>query len=369
MAYLNRIQKFTVHSLRVTGQVAGGRYRSPLPALLRSMFGGLLLLFMALLFITHPRPSLAQAPDAEVDFFVVPDQAGKPLTVGDRITLRLEVNHPADSRIILPQLEAEWEAFEVVDQTPPEVIDHDDGTATTTRNIVVTLFAPGQYQTPSLVVTHRKPDGSLEELAAPVVSLNISSVLTDDLELRDLKPQADLPVPPLWPWVVGGLLASILLAGLLFGAGMWAYHRWKNQPVAVEAPRPVVDTRPPEVIAYAELDRIQALNLPAQNKIKEHYTLVADCLRFYIEGRYQILALEKTTAEVRHAFVKATVPMRELGAFMTILSESDLVKFARYNPPPDEVSRLIAKARTVVDATTPLPAAEKAASPQPEATP
>jgi hypothetical protein len=339
--------------------------RSTLLALRLTLWLGLIVL-MSALFLTHPQPTLAQAPDAEVNFFVDPDQADNPFTVGDRIKLRLEVNHPSDSRVILPQLEPEWEGFEVVDQTPPETVDHDDGTATTGRDIVVTLFEPGQYQTPPLVVTHRKPDGSLEELAAPVIALKITSVLTDDLELRDLKPQAELPIPPLWPYVVGGLLAAILLAGLLFGVGMWAYHRWKMRPIPLEVPLPVIDTRPPEVIAHAELDRIEALDLPAQNKIKQHYTLVADCLRVYIEGRYFIPALEKTTTEVRSAFVKAGVPMREIGAFMTLLSESDLVKFARYNPSADEVSRLIGTARAVVDATTPLPVEEESAIPEPE---
>jgi hypothetical protein len=259
----------------------------------------------------------------------------------------------------LPQLEPEWGQFEVVDQTPPETVNHENGTATTGRDIVVTLFAPGQYETPPLVVTHRPPDGSIEELAAPIVNINISSVLTEDLELRDLKPQAEMAVPPVWPWVVGGLLASILVSGLLFGAAMWFYHRRKTRPVPLEIPMPVIDPRPPEVIAYAELDRIEALNLPAQNKLKQHYTLVSDCLRTYIEGRYRIPALEQTTAELRAAFTGAGLPMRHLSGFMTILSESDLVKFARYNPPGEQVERLIDEARAVVETTTPQPEPEE----------
>jgi hypothetical protein len=315
-----------------------------------------------------PTRTLAQTPDAEVDFYLLPEEEEpeQPLTVGDRVRLRLEVKHPAGSQVILPQVEQAWQSFEVVEQTPPESVGNDDGTVTTGKDIVVTLFQPGQYQTPRLVVTHRQPDGEVEELAAPVVMVNITSLVTESTEMRDLKPQAELPVPPLWPWVVGGLLATILATGLVAGAGLWAYDRWFRKPLPAEVAMPVIDTRPPEVIALAELDRIEALNLPAQNRIKEHYTLVSDCLRFYIEGRYEIPALEQTSQELRLAFRKLTLPMREVAGFMGILSESDLVKFARYKPDSGEVNSLVNRTRAVIEATTPEPEPAETAPPPAE---
>ena len=135
--------------------------------------------------------------------------------------------------------------------------------------------------------------------------------------------------------------------------GWWIYHRPRRQPATVEAVAPVLDTRPPEVIAYEELARIEAMNLPAQQRIKEHYSLVSDCLRCYIEGRYQVPALEQTTGELQSAFKKIKAARREANVFLNLFMISDLVKFARYLPPPDEVGELIPKARMLVDATTP----------------
>ncbi len=323
------------------------------------------ILLLTLLTILLPFPVAAQAPDAEVDFFIKSSDGDKALTVGDQITLRLETTHPADSRVVLPQLEEQWQAFEVISQSPPEIVDNGDGTATTGKDIVVTLFRPGQYQTPKLIVTHRQADGSVEELAAPVIPINITTVLTEDTELRDLKPQAELPIPPIWPWVVAGLLLAILAMGLLAGAALWLYHRWQKRVIPEPEPVLVIDTRPPEVVAHAELDRIEALNLPAYNRIKEHYTLVATCLRRYIEGRYQIPALEQTTSELRNAFRKSSsVSMQDISGFMSILSESDLVKFARYTPQADDINGLVNKARVVVDTTTPQPEPELATTPE-----
>lgn len=326
------------------------------------------LLLTALFSTLLALPILAQSPpDANVEFFIKSPEPDKPLTVGDRITLRLEITHPRDSRVVLPQVDKQWQVFEVIDQTAPETVDNGDGTATTGKDIVVSVFQPGQFQTPALVVTHRKPDGSLEELAAPVIPIRVTSVLTEDTELRDLKPQAELPVPPIWPWVLAGLWLAMALALLLTAGGLWLYRRWLKRPAVELAAVPFIDLRPPEVIAHAELDRIEALNLPAQHRIKEHYSLVTDCLRRYIESRYRIPALEQTTGEVRTAFRMASLPVKDVNSFMTIFIESDLVKFARYRPQSDEVNSLIYKARVVVDATTPQPeAAPMSSVPEPE---
>ena len=311
---------------------------------------------LTLLLFLLVSPLLAQqAPDANVEFFIKSPEPGTPLTIGDQITLRLEITHPVGSRVVLPQLEPQWEAFEIINQTAPETIDNDNGTETTGKDIVVTLFQPGQYETPPLVVTHRQPDGTLEELASPIIPLNVTSVLTEDLELRDIKPQAELPLPPLWPRVLAALALTMFLTGLLFVIGLLLYHRWRKGAIPELVPAPFMDSRPPEVIAHAELDRIETLNLPAQNLIKEHYSLVAICLRAYIQGRYQIPAPEQTTSELRNAFGQVTLPARDVAGFMGLLSESDLVKFARYIPQADNVTQLINKARTIVDATTPVP--------------
>jgi hypothetical protein len=328
------------------------------------------LLTLLLLFFSSLALMQAQAVDADVDFFALPAENDKPYYVGDRITLRLEVNHPAGSQVDMYPIEEQWGDFEVIDQTKWQTVQNEDGSATTGKDIVVALFEPGQYQTPSLVVEHRKPDGSVEELGAPVIRLTIDSVLEEgDTELRDIKPQATLPVPPIWPLIVAIIAVTLLVLGGVLGGGLWLYHRWRQQGMVTELPLPVIDARPPEVIAYAELDRIERLNLPAHGRMKEHYTLVTDCLRRYIEGRYQIPALDRTTSELREAFRMSSASKDSVRGFINLLMESDLVKFARFLPLREEAYQLINQARELVRVTTPVlePEAEtKEAKPEPE---
>jgi|GEM_PF-649098 len=316
----------------------------------------ILLLSCGLLLSYFAIPASAQTFDAKVDFYAVAPEDGKPFTVGDQITLRLEVRHPVDSRVTLPNVPEEWEDFDVINQTEPVTVNNNDGTATTGKDIIVSLFEPGSYQTPRLVVTHFKVDGSSEDLGAPVIPLTIESVLVEgDTELRDLKTQAEMPVPPIWPWIVVGFIVVLVLVGLLIGAGLWVYHRRKQQ-IAMPVPLiPTVDNRPPEMIAFSELDRIEALNLPAKDQFKEHYTLVTDCLRRYIEGRYKIPALERTTNEMKTSFAGSSTPTERVRDFMNVFMESDLVKFARLRPSTYEAYELIPTARTIVEITTPIP--------------
>jgi hypothetical protein len=315
----------------------------------------IILIVLTALIISVP-PVIAQSFDAKVDFYIATPAKEQNFTVGDYIPLRLEIRHPAASRATLPQVPEDWEGITVISQSETTRVDNGDGTATTGKDIVVSLYEPGSYQTPRLIVTHYKADGGSEDLGTPVIPIKIGSVLVEgDEELRDLKPQAELPTPPIWPWVLAGFLLSVLLAGLIAGAGLWIYHRFRRQAILLPEPTPLIDMRPPEVIAYAELDRIEALNLPAKKQFKEHYSLVTNCLRRYIEGRYHIPALERTTGEIRVAFLLVPLPSNNLREFMYILTEGDFVKFARYRPGLQDAYNLVRQARRLVEATTPQP--------------
>ena len=65
----------------------------------RTAFLVLAALYFFLLFST---PIMAQTPDAEVDFFVVPPEGEKPYTVGDHIVLRLEDSSDQLARRVAP---------------------------------------------------------------------------------------------------------------------------------------------------------------------------------------------------------------------------------------------------------------------------
>ncbi|MGD9047734.1 MAG: hypothetical protein PVF77_06745, partial [Anaerolineae bacterium] len=239
------------------------------------------------------------------------------LTVGDPVRLTLEVTHPAGHQVIIPKLEQMWGEFEVLDQSQTIISANDDGTETTQQVIELTLFNLGEFETAPLPLTISDGAGQLVEEVVPAISLTVNPTLAeDDNNLRDIKPQAGLAVPPAWPWIAGGLLAAALIAVI----GWWAYRRWQGKPFGLTP----VDNRPPWQVAYDELTRIEGLGLLENRHFKEHYTLVTDCLRNYLEAQFDLRVLDRTTLQLKPILRQSDLAPEHSRRFLDLFTESDL---------------------------------------------
>lgn len=296
----------------------------------------------------------------------VPPEEG--WTVGDVIPLRLRVIYDPAVEVTLPTLPEQWGAFEVREQRTHDPTTDEEGNKTTViHEVQATLWTPGKHETPTTTVSYQNPAGQPHEITAQPVSITIVSVLPEapeegELEKRDLKPQAVLPRPPIWPWVLAGILGAVLL----FFAGRWIWKKWRQRQRGgpEEAIEPV-DDRTPEEIAYEELDRIAALDLPAQQAFKAHYTLITDCIRVYIARLYAIPAPDLTTWELIPRLRRASIKGEALTQLRALLEEADLVKFAKYQPSVRQAHATLDQAKHIVDITKPTRVEESAPSQSP----
>jgi len=266
-------------------------------------------------------------------------------TVGDPVELTLSVTHPADYHVIKPELPESWGDFIVKSQSPAATVDNEDGTKTTNIMIDARLFAPGEFSTPPLTVNVTDGAGQLSEITAAPVPVAISSILVEgDTELRDIKPQAELPFVNMLPWIAGGLLLVLFAALVLF----W----WKRRQTRLALS--AVDSRLPHEIALDELARIGQLGLPEGGRFKEHYTLVSDTIRLYIERSYNVPMLERTTGEIRRSLKQSDLSANNTQQLFTFLQESDLVKFSKFRPDEASAYELISQGRQIVEQTKPI---------------
>ena len=283
------------------------------------------------------------------------------LTVGDIVTLTLEVIHPADHVVVVPRLGPEWGSFEVKSQTPAQTESNLDGTETTRQRIEVTLFAPGTFETPGLPLSVRGPEGGVEQVFPSPVRLTVNSVLSgSDEALKDIRPPSDLSPPS--SIVPGALAVAVLAVVAALAAGWRLAHRrlqgLKEQTVSV------TDTRTPWEAALQEIDRIERLDLPADGRFKEHYTLVAGVTKAYLRATFledssSMEATEMTTDEIVTALNQSPLDRKNARLVAELLLEADFVRFSSYPPPVSQAHDALLLARDIVERTKPVEEATK----------
>ena len=299
-----------------------------------------------------PRAASAQeAPSSGVDSFFIADRAE--LTVGEVVTLTVEVIHSADQVVVLPRLGAEWGAFEVRSQNPAQTVPNGDGTETTRQILNVTIFAPGTFETPEFPMSVRGPDGNVERVSPPSVFLTVRSVLSGpDEQLKDIRPPFDLSIP-LWKQPLALAIAALAIVATLALTAHILHRRSRSStPLSV----PVADTRTPWEVAAQELARIERLDLPGEGSFKEHYGLVAGVTRTYIHAAYlgdfsRQDAADMTTDEMGAATSRSSLDQKNARLTVDLLLKADLIRFSNYPPSVSEANEALTQARDIVDGT------------------
>ncbi|MEG1556745.1 MAG: hypothetical protein RR356_08490, partial [Bacteroidales bacterium] len=92
----------------------------------------------------------------------------------------------------------------------------------------------------------------------------------------------------------------------------------------------------PHITALRELEKLRQRKLWQEGKTKLYYSELTDIIRIYIEGRYDINAMEMVSSDILDELDDKTLAQELHQKLYQILSTADLVKFAKWEPlPPD----------------------------------
>jgi hypothetical protein len=180
----------------------------------------------------------------------------------------------------------------------------------------------------------------------------VQSVLPADSAQRVPKPpRALFELNPFPWWLIALLIAAAIITGWLI---WWWFRRRRKKATPV-----IVD---PFAHAKSEFQRIEALGLLDAGERGRYVALMVDVVRDYLAARHAQAALSLTSTELERT-VRAlpTVPEDRL---TRVLTEADLIKFARRPVSTDRAREIGREARTIVaeehKASRPAPAPEKA---------
>jgi hypothetical protein len=230
------------------------------------------------------------------------------------------------------------------------------GTSTRVWSGTIAVYQLGPATIPSVVVSVAKggvPASVETEPVSLVIEGTVPPAATGDKapDLIDLKPPAT--IPPDYGPLKRALLA---FAALLFASGVawWLWRRYAAKLAAVAAPADPFRKLPPHVWIYEELEKLLARRLAEEGKTGLFYDELTRIVKQYLEGRYRVDLLERTTSEVGSALAHAGAPPDAGFLSRGILEAGDRVKFARVEAGPGDCRAAVEEAYRLVDLTKPV---------------
>ncbi len=246
--------------------------------------------------------------------------------VGDIITLTLAVSSEPQLDVKLSETGSQITGLRIVDagEESPRLVDN--------RTVFKKWYKlqpdiVGSYIIPPFTASYKDSAGEEREVKTAHVFIEVKSVLKDKQDgavrdIVDIKPLQEVPrlLSPL-------IMYGISLALLACAAGALCFYFYKKKKALPEPYKPA------HVYALEELEQLNREQLLERGVVKEYYFRLSEIFRRYIERRFNIPAVERTTEELLPDIFNLNAFGSSIKAeTREILRHADLVKFATYCP-------------------------------------
>ena len=329
----------------------------------RSVVYGACLWLTAVASVAHAQPAVAPAPttpgvqasaQAQATSPVVSDGpvavttrlSPDPSNVGDLLVFEVVAAYPRDVRVNLPT-RLKFEPLHHVRTEEGEPESTGDGVRKTFR-IELQHFEAGPATIPAFPLTYVDADGGVHTVQVPARSFVVESLLVneDDPKRRGEDPPISREYPDttteLVLWSALGTLLAALAAWLLLRR-LWGRER------EIVGPPPI----PPHEVAFEALDELARGELLDEGRVQFYYLELTEIAKAYLEGRFGVPALDRTTDEIRQSLLRDSGRLAPLSAddVVEFLQRCDLVKFARFEPARPESEGALGEVRQMVEST------------------
>jgi hypothetical protein len=282
--------------------------------------------------------------------------------VGDRVLITYRLIAPSSDRV---EFEPDPAAFaqpanelEYARQQPDRDRRARSGAAGTVFGEVTVAVQP--FKTGEVVIPRQlarlNAAGDVVRVCTPAVRFRVGDPFGNAPHPtpRDLTPPEVVTAETLrWRYVMLGLDAAFALVVITVAVN--SYLRARPKP---EAPPP--PPIPPWILATESLEVLSKSDLLSRGQIKEYYDQLSDVVRRYIGALRGFDALEMTTLEVLSKLKRVPIAGVTTTEIAHLLTECDLVKFARHVPTHEESDKILDVAFSIVRRSS--PAGQKAAA-------
>lgn len=255
------------------------------------------------------------------------------MLIGAQAKITLEITKPKGRQVAFPFVtDTITRAVEVLDVSPIDSTTNEAGNSILSRVLTVTSFDSGYHILPAFQFYTPDANGKIDTLLSNSLAFEVKLVAVDTTQsIKPIKGVEELP------FTFKEALPYILVAILLFILAIGAYILFKNRKQPAELVKVSTPKEAAHILALRALGQLKEEKLWQAGKIKAYYSRLTDIMREYIEGRYQIPAVESTSDEIlssfRNAGLSQKVPFENLERLLFL---SDIVKFAKGKPSLDE---------------------------------
>ena len=211
---------------------------------------------------------------------------------------------------------------------------------------MITVFEEGDYAIPAQEIKMGDSTYYTNSL-----DLMIETVEVDTSKgITDIKPIYTLDYPlseRASDWVKSNWNWIILVLALILGFFIWRYF-WKKPVEEVEEEEEII---PAHILALDALKKLLAEEGWKNKEKKLYYSELTDTIRTYLENRFSIHAMEKTTREIISELKSASISESDKEYLKMILKEADMVKFAKFTPSEDDAFAYLNKSIDFVNRT------------------
>lgn len=273
------------------------------------------------------------------------------ILIGEQVVLTLEVD-PDGLPVTWPVIgDTLAPHIEVVGDSGLDTVQTDDSGGPTgvhvVRQLLLTSFDTGYWAVPALRFRIGMQDLESKAFLVHVQGVELDSATTP----KDIKPIHELPFSMVWwlrenwIWVAGGGAIALAVVALIL---LVRRARRKTPAAEVEAPPVPLHER-----VLLQLEALDKERVWQQGDHKGYQSRLTDLLRGYIEERYSVPALERTTDELLHELRVSPLSMEQQSLLSNLLRLADMVKFAKALPSPQENEQMMVSAVRFIRETVP----------------
>ncbi len=258
------------------------------------------------------------------------------IIVGQPFDYQLSLTIPKDYFV-------EWKQFGDTLSKSIDVINIEDVKTTSinnsdnvimTQNLTLTSFDTGYVYVPEIAITYSKSlqDSIRYTLRTDEKELYVTTVAVDTTEaFRPIKGvmRQGLTAKEVFPWIA----IVIIIAGVVYLIIYLKKHKKTKDVVVEEKKKPTI---PAIITARAKLAEMKDNEVWNTPQTKDYYTDLTDIAREYLEGQFEIDAIEMTTDEIMEAINRLDLNNLTKSKLQDTLTTADLVKFAKANPSAEQ---------------------------------